>query len=69
MLMITHANTDVLTAGLVIHLGNKKSIRSCIDTMVVNKLIIDTRIEILYLRQTCVSSTKGLSVTFESKHV
>ena len=34
-----------------------------------NKLIIDTRIEILYLRQTCVSSTKDSLVTLESKNV
>ena len=29
------------------------------------KLIIDTRIEILYLSKTCVSSTKDLSVALE----
>ena len=33
----------------------------------VNKLIIDTRIEILYLRHTRVSSTKDSSVTLEQK--
>ena len=33
--------------------------------LVVNKLIIETRIEILYLRKTRVSSTKDLSVTLE----
>ena len=34
----------------------------------VNKLIVDTGIEILYLRQTHVSSTKDPSVTLESQN-
>ena len=38
-----------------------------LDIFFKKKLIIDTRIEILYLRQTRVSSTKESSVTLESK--
>ena len=48
--MIMHGNTEVLTTGLVIPSGNQNFTSSGIDPVVVNKLIIDTRIEILYLR-------------------
>ena len=45
--MIIHVNTEVLTTQLVIPSGNKNSNNSGIDPVVVNKLLIDTRIEIL----------------------
>ena len=44
--MIIHVNTEVLTTVLVIPSGNKNATSSDIDRVVVNKLIIDTRIEI-----------------------
>ena len=64
--MITHVETEVQTTGLVIPSGNKNSTSSGIDPVFVNKLIIDTRIEFLYIRQMRVSSTKDSSVTLES---
>ena len=65
--MIINFNTEVLTSGLLIPSENELSTRSVIDPKVVNTLIIYTRIEILYLRQTRVSSTKDSSVMFISK--
>ena len=59
--------SDVLTTGLLIPSGNKKSFSIDIDTVVVNKRSIDTMIENLYLRQTHVSFTKDTSEMLESK--
>ena len=61
--IIIHVNTEVLTTVLVKRSDNKNSTSSYTDRVIVNKLIIDTRIEILYFRQTRVSSTiKRLSI-------
>lgn len=45
-----HVNTEMLT----IPSGDKKSTSSGIDAVVVNRLIIDNRTKILYLRQASV---------------
>ena len=47
----------MLTTGLVIPSENKNFTSSGIDPAIVNKLIIDTRMEFLYLRQTDISAT------------
>ena len=67
--IIIHVITEVLTTGVVVLLGNKYSTISVIDPVVAYTLIIDTRIEILYLHKTCVSSTKDSSMTLISKNV
>ena len=50
--MTFHVNTEKLTTDLMIPSGNKNSTIKSIDPVVVNKLIIDTRIESLYLHPT-----------------
>ena len=64
---ITEVNTEVLTTLLEIPLGKLIFTNSCIDPVVVHILIKDTRIEISYLRETHVSSTKDSPVALELK--
>ena len=47
--MIIPVNTAVLTARLVINLGNKNSTSSGIEAVVVNKLIKDIGIEFFFV--------------------
>lgn len=47
--MQIHFNKQVMTNGLVIPSGNKFSTSSSIDSVVANKLLINTRFKILYL--------------------
>ena len=50
--MIIHVSTEVLTTGLVITSWNENSTSSSIDPVVLNNLILDTRIKFcIYARR------------------
>ena len=53
--MIIHDKTEALITELVKPSGINFSTNSGINTVVVNKINIDTRIDVLYFRQTRVS--------------